>query len=510
MKAIKGLLVYIGIIIAVLFIVCFAIFGFMYFFPTFRLFGIGVIHADEQSNIEKIIMSEYSGYDNIELNLSSNKININVVTVEDSQDISYNLDLSVFGISTDITEYRIIRSVDVKDRILKINLSVTEPNGWISNNSSYMNIKVPANKSYDILTKTQSGSVSLGQGETALKCNKLTVNTKGGNLNIGSLAESGVLNLEALNLTTTSGKMDFSSINTINVANKMLINANRGYFKFNNINADIDVRGTGVEISAQTIKCPSTGLTFMAENGTFNVKSLNSLGGAENTIVTEYGNVNIEKVIGDTGIITTYGNINIGIAKDDLILESTHGKIDVVEVSGDIRASSHYGDINVQKYFQSGNFVSEQGEIRVESAGDYEHGRVTKIKSKDGNVFVINKVNQLNLNITGTAKAEIKFTTIKTGLTDATTYQNTIKTGTHGRCELYLPVRSVNDDLYFKFTAKGNITGALSGLEGEYLEHGMNVVSKDEPQYYPNKDAEVLWFTCCSFYCEGNIHFGSH
>jgi len=507
MKAIKGLLIYIGIVLAIILGICILLFGIMYFIPSFRIFGVGVIHENDVKNEETIVLAEYAGFDDIEFNLSSKTININVIPDTEVADIKYALKLSAFGISFDITEYRVVRTVDVEDSTLKVNLNVTEPNGWISNNASYLTIYVPANYSYNILSKTNSGNLTLGGDKAYFDIDNLTINTDRGNLNVANVGSEGVWNLNSLNLTSNFAKMNFVSINEINVANKVLINSNNGRFQFNTLNADMDVRGAGVELVAKNIVCSASGFVFMTENGGLTVENLKSTGGAGNTIVTENCNISITNLYGNSGIITTYGDINLGTVYDEIILETDEGQINVSEAMKYIRANSRMGNINVAKYHQSGLFVNERGEIKVESVSEYNKDYSTIIETYDGNVNLVNKVNLINVKVTGEARADIRFIDIKNGLTEETTFQHQITTGSEGSASVLInPSKS---GIYFRFYAEGNISGEISGLTLDYA--GNEVQTSNEYQYFPDRtQGESKWWECCSFKFIGNIAIHSY
>ena len=114
MKALKGLLIYMGIVLAMIAGIGVILFAIMYFFPSFRIFGLGVIHYNKDIVGETIDVDDYS-VDDIVINVSSKSIKVNIVPVEvyDKNDkgkdtkilaneINYTLHLNVFGITTDI------------------------------------------------------------------------------------------------------------------------------------------------------------------------------------------------------------------------------------------------------------------------------------------------------------------------------------------------------------------------------------------------------------------------
>ncbi|MBE5738249.1 MAG: hypothetical protein E7354_00740 [Clostridiales bacterium] len=512
MKALKGLMIYIGIVFGIIFAIAVLLFGIMYFAPNFRLFGVGVTHANEEIKGEPIEFSDYTGYDSIELSLSSNKVPVIVTASSEVTDIEYKLVLATFGISFDITEYRVSKVVEVKDSVLKVALSVTEPNGWISMGGSKVAVTVPANKTYALVLNTKSADISLGSTTSnELKISKLTATTGSGNLKYIKNEEDENdrnVTLSSLNLTTGSGEMNFSQVATLSVTAPIKLSADRGSFVFNDIVGSLDIRGTGVSFVAENVSCDSNGFTFMSENGKFKVNNLSSPNGAENTIITDTCSVEVVTLSGKTGIITTSGSINIEEAKDDTILQSEHGAIHVNKALKDINILTHYGNITVDSYLRNATFTSKRGNIVVNSTGEYEQGLVTHIENVDGNIEVINKVNKLRIKTLGSSKVTVTFEEVKNSLTAATTFEHSVQLHDKGSAVVYLPA-IISEP--FKFKATGNISGSISGLGNEdYM--GNTVVADEDYQYYPNNSQTNIDKSSlsCYFLFHGTIEFKSY
>ncbi len=518
MKALKGLFIYIGIVLVIIFLICAMLFGLMYFLPQFRIMGVGVIHNNTSTEGDPIVLSEYADYDNIELSVSSKKLPIYVVPDDEARDITYSLSLATFGITFDITEYRIIKDIEVKDSTLKISLTTTEPDGWISMSGSAISVTVPSKKSYAIVGNTDSASIYLGTDRMSLPMNRLSISTKTGNLYVRENTKNDepvTLDLDSLNLNTDSGKMDFSRIAKVAVSTPIKLSSTKGEFVFNEIDASLDVRGTGVSLTASSIDCNSEGFTFMSENGAFRVGTLNSPSGAENTIITDTCSVNITTLHGKSGIITTSGSITIEEIKDEAILQSTHGAIKVAKANKEINVLTHYGDITVDAYEKTGIFTSKKGNITVNSTGDYEHGIYTQIENVDGKITIVNKANKLRLKTLGSSSVTVTFEQVVTGLNPGTeqvpgtTFEHSIVLHEKGSGVVYLP-SSHSIRCAFKFMAKGNISGSISGLVDIY--EGSAVVAKDTYQYYPdNSETSITGSTeTCYFLFDGTIELRSY
>lgn len=505
MRALKGLLKYIGIVIAIIFALGVVLFGAMYFLPDFRLAGIGVVHANETIIGDPISLTDYSGYSGIEVSVSSKKVPISIVANNASTDINYNMNLSTFGIAFDITEYSVIKDVKVKDGLLRVSLNVTEPDGLISVSSSGLVVTLPESKKFSIVANTENANITLGSSAALLDINNLTVYTISGGLslvNMGRGAESEkTLSLNSINLSTESGAMNFTSINKVE-ADKINITSENGEFKFNNIVADMELRGNGVKLFAEDIKCGSRGFSYMSDNGILNVLKLSCIDGAENTILTDTCSVNINELSGKTGIITTSGNVEIYTIHNEVMIQTTHGNVSVKKAEDDISVTTEYGDITIESYNKNGVFDSKRGNMLLNSTGGYVQGVFTKITNVEGSVTLDNNINKVLVTTRGSSKVKITFRNIKNGLNNSTTFENQVVINEKGSAQVYLPTVQA-----FKFKAKGNISGYLSGLVDENT--GGKVVSSEDYQYFPKKESQTEALSSCYFLFEGTVEFNS-
>lgn len=508
MKALKGVLIYIGIVLAIILGIAIILFAVMYFVPSFRIMGVGVTHIKENFIGDTVLFSDYSGYSSIELSVSSNKVPITVVSSEDKAGVDYSLNISTFGIAFDITEYRVVKNVDVKDGVLKISLNVTEPEGLISLNGSGATISVPSDSMYSLVCNTKSANIVVKTTESGtLNLSKLTVSTTSGDLKITS--DSGVeqnsLSLAVLNLSTTNGKFDLTNINSLSCPSLVKINSDKGTFKFKNVDASFDVRGTGVNFTAESIDATSEGFTFMSDNGKVNIGILNS-GISENIIITDTCGVKINTLYGKTGIITSTGSVELGEVNNAVVIESEHGGVKVGKANDDISVLTHYGDITVDAYNKNGKFTSKRGNIIVNSTGDYIQGADTYIENVDGNISVVNKINKLRIKTLGSSRVSVTFEKIKNGLTIQERFIHSVDLADGSLAEIFMP--RTYDIVPFEFTAKGNISGTIWGMTNS--EGNATVTEKDTAQYYPNEDHKTECASSCGFVFNGTIEFKSY
>ena len=506
MKALKGLMIYVGIVLGMLVGVCVLLFSIMYFVPSFRIMGVGVIHKNQNSPETIIKLEEFDTFEKIDLSVNSKRIEINCEIVNGLTDIKYDFDLNSFGIAFDIVEYGILQDAKVEDKTLKLNLSVTEPTGWISDTSSVLKITIPAQYKYDLAFKTTDGNIDLKSYSDSATINKLTVTTGKGHFNADQLGEKigdkYYLILNSLNLTTESGNFDLTRINELTINEPIKLFSSNGDFFFNNVNASFNVAGSGVKVGANTINAGVDGFKFISENGFFEINKLVTPTGAENTIIAENCDIKINEVFGKTAIVSTYGNIKIETINGPTMLETEHGNVQITLAKDDIRVQTDMGNIDVNSYLRNGKFVSRKGNISVVSNGEYEDGIYTQIENEDGQINVDNKVNKLLVKTTGTSKVEITFREIKGGLDKV--FQHMINIGAYSSAIVYMP--TTNYKTPFKFRASGNISGEISGLTNEY--EGDEVISSDEYQIYPSSAAQEAAQSSCYFdFIGGTIEF---
>jgi hypothetical protein len=447
-----------------------------------------------------ISLDGYTDYDSVVLNVTSDKVDINIVPTEEKS-IIYSMDLSIFGFSTERVEYQVVKQISIIDDKLQIHLNVTEPNGAISTGSSAVTIKVPTELSFALVTNTRLGNVSIGHKDYPLALTDLSVSTRKGDLeliNIGSSGDYKSLQLNTLNLTTEKGDFDLSSIDSLTVKNNIKLVAEDGEFVFKNVFASIDITGTGIRIDADSITCGINGFSFIAENGYFNIKNLSCVAGAENTIIAENVAINIDEISGKTGIITAYGDINIGKLYGYTIIENDNGNVSIGSAKESISVKTNMGNIKVDEYWATGKFTSNRGDIVVNSRGDFVAENFTEIYNVDGNVKVRNNINRLVLKTTGRSHVVVAFAKVKAG----SVFQHKVETNSvQGSCVVYMP--TLTGDVPYMFKANGIISGSIIS----------NVYSSQDEQFFPegidaSKKSMAKQNAC--FFFDGRIEFKGH
>lgn len=510
MKALKGLLIYIGIILGIILGIGLILLCVMYFVPSVRIFGVGVVHYNKVVDDETLSMTDYSSYTDVELNVNSGNINISILPTTE-KNLSYSLKLNIFGISSEIVEYRVTKNcVVTDDNILKINLNVTEPSGWISTNDSVLTVNIPNSKRYSLYTTSSSGDIDIGKAGTSVSIYGINVSTVKGGLtitNLGNGTDTKTLNLKSLNLTTDDGFFDFSNISQITVEDRVKLIANDGRFKFDNIQASLDISGNGVRLDANSVSCGVQGLNAILKNGYFNISTLSCSGGGENSIITDNTSFNVNEISGRTGIVTTYGDIKINKLNGEdgySVIENTNGRVTIGTAQHDIVIRTTMGDITVENYYKSGTFSSKKGNIKVNSRSEYYKGCATDISNEDGKVEVYNYTNRLTINTTGKSRVEVTFGKIQSGFDSVTdTYQHQIRIKGQGSGLVQIPTLNT---VPFMFMANNGVTGELAGFNDGKTQ----ITDSVYEQYYPSQDSASDSRYNVSFLFDGKIELNGY
>ncbi|MBE5735933.1 MAG: hypothetical protein E7356_01045 [Clostridiales bacterium] len=469
MKALKGLLIYVGLVLGIALGIGLIMLCIMYFFPSVRIAGYGLVHYSKTVNGQVIAIDESYELDDVNLTITSENIGINVVPIEGNQIVS-DLKLSIFGISSEVVEYQVVKSEVVgEDGKLNVFLTVTEPSGWISTSSSVVNVGVPSGMKWGLTTSTKGGSIVVGSKDVSIKLSSLAVSTGKGDfllVNAGETittadGQSNNLNLDTMTLSTKTGKFDLGNIGTIAVMDPVELSSQMGEFIFDQLLASTDVTGNDVKLTANKISCTESGFSFIGVNGFINIGSLDCALGSENTLLAENLELNISSLSGKSAIVTTYGDVNIGETQDYTMINDQDGNINVRKASATIVAKTNMGDITVEEYYGTGKFSSNRGNIRVFSRSEYNKDFYTEISNVDGDVKIKNQVNRLIVNTTNRSDVLVIFGKIKTDLPENEVFQHKINVSkTEGSCIVRIPETGTGF-APFKYIATGVISSNL-------------------------------------------------
>ena len=526
MKVVKGIFLYLGIIIAAILSLIVGVALLMFFFPTFRFFGLGMLNEYVESEEKTIVIADYTQdyLNKIDFIVSTKSFDVEINYVlpeepdEDDEDaepinnnvITYSYQSNVLGFTTDKISTRVYKSIEIKDGVLTIAITQAEPSGFLYFVDCKVIINVPIYTtdsslySYGILANTESGNVKINGIEPVLdrygeekekgiyfNLRYLNVTTGSGSLDLNCVGtDAGTATLSSLIIATESGDFDFTEIETLTVAEPIQITASDSKIDFKNVMASFNVQGQNIEFTAENIVTNNEGFEINAYSGVITIKNLESTT-AENIFISNNCEINLETVKGKTGINAGDAAVNITTMHDTAIIKSDAGNVTVKYMFGDlIDIISDTGNIVVEDYKKNGIFESNTGAICVYSTSVYTKGYKTRITTNSGKVRALIKANHLVLTTTGEADVRLAFQDVNEFSTFSDSFEHTITISGKSRAKVYMPTlkEGTNERVKYKFKATGVITGSILGLT-DVVTGSANVSSYNDYQFYPSTDS---------------------
>lgn len=533
MKVVKGIFLYLGIVIAAILSLVVVVALMMFFVPSFRFFGLGLLNENIKSEEKTIVIADYTQdfLNKIDFIVSTKSFNVEINYVEPKEAkegeppinnnvITYYYYSNVLGFTTDKISTRVYKSIDVKDGVMTVSITQAEPSGFLYFVDSKVVINVPIQTtdssmySYGIIANSKSGHITInGIKEKNQPLNEnenpdddveedkakyfnlryLNVTTGTGSLflnYVGNNEES--LSLSSLVIFTESGNFDFSKIPVINVVDTVQITATKSYITFAKLKASVNVQGQDIEFTATEIETDDDGFEINAYAGKITIdKLVTSKAGAENIFISNNCEINLNDVKGKTGINAGDAKVNIVTMRDTAIIKTDAGDVTVKYMFGDlIDVISDSGNIVVDEYKKNGIFESNTGAICVYSTSTYTKGIKTRITTDSGKVRALIKANHLVLTTTGEADVRVAFQDVNEFNSINDSFEHTVTIAGKSRAKVYMPTlkEGTNDRVKYKFMATGVITGSILGLT-DVVTGSANVSHYEDYQYYPSTDS---------------------
>lgn len=317
---------------------------YLFFVPGSNLFGITYISYHDYFNSESY---DATNINKIEVNSRSYAVSVVPAASE-------NISLRVYANSLGFVLQKnsdVNIDVDIDSGVLIFN--VDEPYGATTANKSFIQLRVPTSKAFDIELNNHNAETNINN-ETII-VNNLIYNTTSGNFqfvdgsvngfidaNIGRadfiIGENVTTNVNDVSISATSGY--FEALNS--TLGDVLIESNKNAVilikECNDFREDIDEAGGRIEIDTVfyvEIKSSDTNVY---------IKNLTNGG---TILLSKSGRVEIENVLATADITTDTGNITIKNSTSPLILTTDDGTITVNSTYSRVTANSNYGDINI-------------------------------------------------------------------------------------------------------------------------------------------------------------------
>lgn len=80
---------------------------------------------------------------------------------------------------------------------------------------------------------------------------------------------------------------------------------------------------------------------------------------------TGYGNLSVDRVVGDAALTTGSGDVRVGAVEGDAMIKSSNGDTTIGEVTGELRVKAANGDVAVGRAHRSATARTANGDIRI-------------------------------------------------------------------------------------------------------------------------------------------------
>ena len=313
MKSIKGILKYMGIVIASIIVLCGLVLGLM-FFTKAHVFGLYFLQVSE--------VGKYLGEFNVDsIKIEKGDFNINIdaerygviVIPHNSSKISVHSDNEYLGFLKDehkqphtSPDVSISQVVYDGETTPTINIKINEPSGLLAiKDSCQVVIRVPHSikitktvgeegaketveeeilMEYNIGVKTTTGNITLshsidedGNIAQPLNANALSFDTRKGEvITQGFKSDSRDIELDSLTIKSNGGKFDFTRFNTITIVNKVRFDGTNATYNFNTLRANkgIEIVGEVVKFTATNVYAGVEGFIYKSDSGVLDIDRL--------------------------------------------------------------------------------------------------------------------------------------------------------------------------------------------------------------------------------------------
>lgn len=424
MKALKGVLTYVGIVLLAIIVIAALTIGMM-FFTKGSVFGYYFLQFHKDGQLLEFHMNDQKlntydvetlapGAEEMELNINTDRYSVRIVPhnlkvisfVTDNHYIGFLQGRKVDGKLKAVTMPTI--SVNKKDNdSKKLLIDLHEPQGALSiSKISRLIVFVPYEISgkcikYNVNVNTGNGNIDItnsfdenGRVEFPVNINSLDVSTKRGNVTIKGVGDNnGIkenLTLDKLNIKTQGGTFDFTAFKKVSVKSKVRLESNKATYKFNELESyistlsgvtgGVEITGNNVKFTADRVTCGSDGFIYKAETGALNInklisgtvtemsKQVDKLDGEGKVIKDSQGNAVQVTVFKHTKIDTPYENT----------IFANSSEINLGVVVGKLGLYSEYGNVNIGVLSNQASMQTENGNIYIGTSGtllnEYDKG----------------------------------------------------------------------------------------------------------------------------------------
>lgn len=446
MKVLKGIAMYTLIAIGAVLCIGILLMGFMFLIPSFKLFGYGFVYNVKDTVVQNTIIH------NIDTEYQTENINLNVEVTEgigvriesDDSDTAGSIVATVYSNyygfykgNRKLTVHAAKTSYDSSSKTYNYSVSVEGVQGAINySDKCAIVVKVPRkqltseghaqseNIKYNITVKSERGDIAIKGSQVdnnflgAINVGGLNLTTTKGDLSlsgVGTVASGNEkptsMVLDNLNISTKSGKFDFTSIPTT-VIDSLALSGEKADFLFDNLDVQgkLEIAGDNILFSAKNLTTTDN-VSYQSVNGAFRVNEVLDATG-QVSVISENAQVTVGTAkSGELGVKTDYGNITIGTSKVTTYLHGGHGNVVVDKCEEGLEIHTTYGDITAKDYSKSAVFSTNRGKVIANStyAGDNVAELVTRVRL-NGKAQLDLTTNKVPFDVTSTDNCTVNIT----------------------------------------------------------------------------------------------------
>jgi len=438
MKALKGILIYTGLILLAIILMFGLVVGIMFLRPKVNIFGYYFrnVSLKSCSHYSELTNSKEGsfGQTHVRLKIKAENYNIVVQPQTDDSNITIRSESDYFGflkasIDADTNKktavdvpYLVYKTSDtVYDNVYTktIEGTLTEPEGAFSyrdKNTLYLRLPFydshskPIKYSFDLTTGNKriefKSGTEVDDKTIPINVGELTLSNKRGEVVIGSFGSAmGKIDKEItvtkLDVSTNGGIYDFTKFDKITVTDNILkLNSKNATYKFKNLVAEegMEVVGDTVKLSAEKIDCGDKGFLYRADTGALNIGILNS-SNRERTITTLEGK-------------TTFEYVRPESETADKIYENTiftdSAAVEIDEMVGKLGLSNKYGVVKIKHLSHQASITSENGDVIIGETGFWPTDKKIVINEELGTTEQVREFTETSSLIVYTTYGDIK------------------------------------------------------------------------------------------------------
>ena len=417
MKALKGVLTYVGIVLLGIIVIASLTIGLM-FFTKGSVFG----YYFMQVNTDGTLVGSYDvevkapNAEQLSIHVTTNRYSVRFIPHE-GKTIDFHVDNHYIGFLDADNVNKETKKVIAPTLLLQektvngvktVIAELNEPQGALSvSKISRLTVHVPYQVSskvikYNITANTGYGNVDITNSskevnsqlvEFPINVVGLNISTGRGNVTINGVGDENgvkdVLTLSSLNIKTEGGTFDFTSFKKISVESKINLSSKKATYKFNELESfitknnntgGIEIIGDNVKFTARKVVCGSDGFIYKAETGALNIDQLIS-----GSIVEE--SKEVDKLDGEGKVVkdghgnaikvTVYKHTKINVPYENTIFANS-SEINLGVVVGKLGLYSEYGNVYIGVLSNQASMTTENGNIYIGTSGtllnEYDSG----------------------------------------------------------------------------------------------------------------------------------------